>query len=108
MGQRSRKWLRRLWRDTQLGLTALGQGFGLFTVPECYGYLPVYGGGAPDPCVTPGPQPRHPERLAEPGGPAMTAQEAALWAQLADVWADADPAFGALPPRLPGPRPRPE
>ncbi|MFJ3904243.1 hypothetical protein [Streptomyces sp. NPDC090025] len=114
MGDRSRKWLRVLWRDAQVGLTALGQGFGLYTVPECYGYLPVYGGGAPDPRVAPdpwraaGPRPGHPERLVDAGAEGgMSAEEAVLWAQLAEVWDGADPSF-RTPPRPPRPRPRHE
>ncbi|MFI6207704.1 DUF6059 family protein [Streptomyces sp. NPDC051041] len=107
MGDRSRKWLRAIWRDAQVGLTALGQGFGLYTAPECYGHLPVYGGGVPDPRLAPGPQPGHPERLLGADGGGMTAQEEALWAQLDGVWAAGDERF-RTPPRRLGPRPRHE
>ncbi|MFG2332175.1 hypothetical protein ACGFMM_21410 [Streptomyces sp. NPDC048604] len=86
---RSRKWLRRLWRDAEVGLAALGQGFGLYTVPECYGYAAV-------------------PAAAEPLPERMTPQEAVLWAQLADVWLDAEPELKAMRSRPPRPRPRHE
>ncbi|MGA5043390.1 DUF6059 family protein [Streptomyces arboris] len=106
MGGRSKKWLKAFWRDTQVGLAALGQRFGLCAVPECYAFLPVYGGVVQAPWWVPGTGPRagHPERLVEDGAGAATAEEAALWAQLAGVWADADPDCGR-PPRRQGPRP---
>lgn len=103
---RSRKWLRRLWRDAEVGLAALGQGFGLFTVPECYGIVPVYGFG-PDQRAL-GPHPGHPERLVDAPLTGLTAQERELWAQLEDVWEGADPELRTMRSRPPKPRPRHE
>ncbi|MFH8882329.1 DUF6059 family protein [Streptomyces californicus] len=104
MGGRSKKWLKAFWRDTRAGLAALGQHAGLCAVPEYYAYLPVHGGVVQDPWWVSGAGPRagHPERLVEDGAGVGTAEEAVLWAQLAGVWADADPR-GGRPPRRQGP-----
>ncbi|WP_406861093.1 hypothetical protein ABZO31_11745 [Streptomyces sp. HUAS MG47] len=85
---RSRKWLRRLWRDAEVGLAALGQGFGLYTTPECYGYV-----------VLPSAEP-FPER--------MTPQEAALWAELGEVWRELEPELRTMRSQPPTPRPHHE
>lgn len=71
-------------RDLAAGLTAVGQTFGAFTAPECYGFGPVDGSCALDAGCAPGPG--HPEQVVDVPLSALSDAEQAVWRQLDDVW----------------------
>ncbi|MGC9535655.1 hypothetical protein [Streptomyces sp. UG1] len=79
-----RTWLRLVGRDLATGLAALGQAFGAFTTPECYGFGPVGGASALDAGCAPGLG--HPEHVVDVPLSALSDAEQAVWRQLDDVW----------------------